>query len=224
MSHSRTLALALSLAALPVVASAAAPQFAHVFTDHAVLQRSAPIHIWGTATPNAAVTVSLNTGETFTATADGTGRWAGDLPPVHAGGPFSLSAVDSEGTTTLNDILIGDVFLCSGQSNMEFPERLATGAWGDVGNSAIANLRFIIVPKDSEPAPLADMKLPATWAVVGPDTVGDASAVCYHMAQAIQKQQNVPVGMIDFLLGRHHDPELDQRRRLACYGQIYPRP
>ncbi len=195
------LSLTLMMAALPVAASAAAPQFAHVFTDHAVLQRSAPIHVWGTASPNAAVTVALNTGETFTATADATGKWAGDLPPVHAGGPFTLAASDSEGTTTLNDILIGDVFLCSGQSNMQFPEKLATGAWGDVGNSANPNLRFIVIPQDSEPAPLADLKQPADWKVVGPDTVGDASAVCYHMALAIQKEQNVPIGMIDSYWG-----------------------
>ena len=202
MPQSRlALSLAAALAALPVAASAAAPQFAHVFSDHAVLQRSAPIHVWGTASPNAAVTVSLNTGETFTATADATGLWAGDLPPVHAGGPFTLTASDSEGTATLNDILVGDVFLCSGQSNMQFPERLATGAWGDVGNSADPNLRFIVIPQDSEPAPLPDLKMPAKWQVVGPDTIGDASAVCYHMAQAIKKDQNVPIGMIDSYWG-----------------------
>ena len=196
----RALAIALSLGALAGSASAA-PQFAHVFGDHAVLQRSAPIHVWGTAKAGDAVTVSLSTGETFTATADASGKWMGELPPVHAGGPFTLSAAASDGTTTLKDIMIGDVFLCSGQSNMEFPERLATGAWGDVGNAANNGLRFIIVPKDSEPAPLADMKLPAEWKVVGPDTIGDASAVCYHMAQAIQKQQNVAIGMIDSYWG-----------------------
>jgi len=204
MSRFSLLSFTALFAVLPALAvaqaQAPAPKFATVFSDHAVLQRDVPMNVWGTAPAGDAVTVSLN-GASAQAVADATGRWRAQLPTAAAGGPYTLSVSDAGGSTTLNDIMIGDVFMCGGQSNMQFPERVATGAWNDLGASANTNLRFILVQNDSEPAPLADLKLPAEWKVVGPDTVGDASAVCYHMAQTIQKEQNVAIGMIDSYWG-----------------------
>ncbi len=186
-------------------AAQAAPEFAKAFSDHAVLQRDVPLKIWGRAAPSQAVKVALTGNNGTTRTADATagadGRWTATLSALPSGETYALTATDSSGAKTLNDILIGDVLLCGGQSNMQFPERLSTGAWGDIGGSANNNLRFMIVETDTQPAPLADIGKPTKWQVVGPDTVGEASAVCYHMAKALQKEHNVPIGMINSFWG-----------------------
>jgi sialate O-acetylesterase len=187
----------LALVALMAATKAQAAQFgfARVFSDHAVLQRDQPLTLWGTAAPSQKVTVSLN-GRTASGTADSTGKWRIQLPKFAAGGPYTLTAT-SEGTSTaLQDIMIGDVFLCSGQSNMEFAVRQSTNSWGNTMASANANLRFLNVPKASEVAPQDDIK-PAAWKVAGPETVGDASAVCYYMARSLQATYKVPVGFIN---------------------------
>jgi sialate O-acetylesterase len=188
---------ALIAVAAPAAAQAqsAAPTFARIFGDHAVLQRERPIAVWGSAAPKAEVTVSLN-GQSAKAVADGSGRWRVTLPKMAAGGSYTLSASAGGSTTTLNDIAIGDVYLCSGQSNMEFPVRIAAGAWG-LGGSANANLRYVNIEHDSAPAPRDELKSAVTWKPVGPDTVGDASAVCYYMAKSLQQKLKIPVGFID---------------------------
>ncbi|MGN6207966.1 sialate O-acetylesterase [Asticcacaulis sp.] len=184
------------LTVLPFAAQAqTAPQFARIFGDHAVIQRDQAVNIWGTAAPNAALTVSVN-GQTATATAGSDGKWKTVLPALTAGGPYTLTVSDGQSTTTLSDILIGDVYLCSGQSNMEFPARLSTGAWGEIGASANPNLRFVNIEKDSAASPRDDLKTAPAWKVTGPDTTGEASAVCYYMSKALQKEHKVPVGFI----------------------------
>ncbi len=203
MTVHRSCLLALALTLFPALLPAAAdatPRFAKIFGDHAVLQRNVPVKVWGWSDPGHAVTVSLAS-QTVSATADSTGKWTAAFAPLPAGGPYALSAVDGADKATLSDIMIGDVFMCGGQSNMQFPERVSTGAWNDIGASANTNLRFTIVQTDSQPAPLNDLAKPAPWKVVGPDTVGEASAVCYNMAKIIQKDQNVAIGMIDSYWG-----------------------
>jgi hypothetical protein len=115
----------LLLLALTVVQPAAAGLLHATFQDHAVLQREAPIPVWGSTTPGAMVTVTLGASR-ISAHAGPDGRWQTTLPALPAGGPYTLTAASSAGTReTVGDILIGDVFLCSGQSNMEYPTRLA---------------------------------------------------------------------------------------------------
>jgi sialate O-acetylesterase len=196
MKHLAHHVAAIAALALAGGAHAQAPKLAKIFTDHAVLQRDQPIAIWGTAAPAAKVTVSL-AGSSATAVADAQGKWRVELPRMAAGGPHKLSATINGKSSTLKDILIGDVFLCSGQSNMEFPMRTATNAWGDVLGSANSQIRFANIQKDSQPAPLADLGKPTAWKVAAPDTTGEASAVCYHMARSLQKRYQVPVGFIN---------------------------
>ncbi|HTN40306.1 MAG TPA: sialate O-acetylesterase [Asticcacaulis sp.] len=172
-----------------------APQFARIFGDHAVLQRDQPVSVWGKAAPNATLTIGVN-GKTVSAAAGADGKWQTSLPALPAGGPYTLTISDGHATTTLKDILIGDVYLCSGQSNMEFPARLSTGAWGEIGASANQNLRFVNIENDSSAAPRDDLKTVPAWKVAGPDTTGEASAVCYYMSKALQKEHKVPVGFI----------------------------
>ena len=195
----RIIALAATTGLLTVlpfsVHAQAGPQFARIFGDHAVLQRDQPVHIWGTATPNTALTVNVN-GQTASATAGPDGKWQTSLPALTAGGPYALTVSDGQATTTLNDILIGDVYLCSGQSNMEFPARLSTGAWSEIAASANPALRFVNIDKDSSAAPRDDLKTKPVWKITGPETTGEASAVCYYMSKALQKEHKVPVGFI----------------------------
>jgi sialate O-acetylesterase len=193
-------ATAISLLALAVAGAAhaqdAAPKFARIFGDHAVLQRGTSANVWGSAAPSQTVTVTLD-GQSVTATADAKGKWRAQLTGLKPGGPYTLTATAGGATTTLNDVMVGDVYLCGGQSNMQFPAKLATGAWGDIGGSGNNNIRFIKIENDSEAAPLDDLKTAAAWKVAGPDTTGDISAVCYYMSKTLQKEQNVPVGFID---------------------------
>ena len=172
-----------------------APTFAHIFGDHAVLQRDRPIAVWGEGSAGRRVTVRLGDRQ-IGARADAKGHWRATLPAMPAGGPYLLTASDAGATTSLADIKVGDVYLCGGQSNMEFPARLSTNAWSGLGGSANADLRFVNIPHDSVPAPRQDLKDKAVWQVVGPDTVGEASAVCYYMARSLQKSQKVPVGFV----------------------------
>ncbi|WP_082548205.1 sialate O-acetylesterase [Massilia sp. Root335] len=184
--------LAASLAT-PVLAQPAAPAFAGIFGDHAVLQRGEALTLWGTAPPGLGVTVRLG-GKTAEAKADAQGRWRASMPAMSAGGPYTLSASGAGGTATLMDIMIGDVFLCGGQSNMEFPLRLSTGAWPAF--PANPDLRFVNIQRISELAVQQDLKRPAVWNVVTPKTVGEASAACYYMARTLQQKQKVAVGFI----------------------------
>jgi hypothetical protein len=187
------------LTVLPFTAQAQGtpPQFARIFGDHAVLQRNQPVHIWGVSAPSAALSLKVSgTAASQSVTAGADGKWQASLPALPAGGPYTLSLSDGQTTTTLNDILIGDVYLCGGQSNMEFPARLSTGAWGEISASANPALRFVTIERDSSASPRDDLKVKPAWKVAGPETTGDASAVCYYMSKALQKEHKVPVGFI----------------------------
>lgn len=190
------------IATPPTIAQASdAPKFARIFGDHAVLQRGQPVRVWGTAMPRQRLTLSID-GHPVAVVAASDGAWQADLPAMEAGGPHSLSIEDDSGhKTSLNDILVGDVFLCSGQSNMEFLVKYATNAWGGAFMPSNSNLRFVNIPKDSQSTPRSELKNPVTWQVAGPTTTADTSAVCYYMASAIQARQNVPVGMISSAWG-----------------------
>jgi hypothetical protein len=189
--------LALGAACLPAhSAEPAELRFARVFTDHAVLQRGQPITVWGTAAAGQALTLTLN-GRSASGKADKDGTWRLQLPQLPAGGPYTLSVASNGAAASLQDVMVGDVYLCSGQSNMEFAVRNSTNAWATTNASANTRLRFLNVEKASALTPQAELKQPAAWKVAGPDTIGDASAVCYYMARALQQRYAVPVGFIN---------------------------
>ncbi|CAN7332119.1 glycoside hydrolase family 2 [Pseudoduganella sp. LjRoot289] len=184
-----------SLPGSPAFAQTTAPEFAAIFGDHAVLQRGEPLTLWGTAAAGQSVTVSLG-GRTADTKAGADGRWRVTMPAMTAGGPHTLSVAGAKGSggITLQDIMIGDVYLCGGQSNMAFPARLSTGAWSDF--PANPDLRFVNIQLVSEAAIQSDLQRPVEWKVVTPKTAGDASAACYYMARTLQRTQKVPVGFI----------------------------
>lgn len=190
------LTAALLAGSAPALAQATAPSFANIFADHAVLQRDRPITVWGTAAPGEKVTVKLGE-RSVTAVAGRDGKWRAILPTMAAGGPYTLSVGGASGAPAqqVSDVLVGDVFLCGGQSNMEFRVRNATGL-EVVPSSNDAQLRFVTIPDTSVPAPAADLPARVQWKAVSPETVGDASAVCYFMARSLRSTEQVPMGFI----------------------------
>ncbi|WP_082526046.1 sialate O-acetylesterase [Brevundimonas sp. Root1279] len=189
---------AVLLATTLLAASPAAAQdrlFADVFQDHAVLQRGKPIPVWGQAAAGAPVTVTL--GETSTETrADGEGRWHVSLTPPATGGPYALSARVADRTETLSDILIGDVWLCSGQSNMEFGLRQVTNADTEVAASADPQLRLLHVARNSLPSPTDRLPANSVWKAASPESTPHFSAACYFMGRHLRQTQQVPIGLI----------------------------
>jgi len=184
-------------ALLPAVAQGAPRLLDPMFADHAVIQRDRPIAVWGEAAPGAKVDVTLGPDHSV-ATAGADGTWRAQLAPMKAGGPYTLSAhAGSEGLTA-SDVLVGDVFMCSGQSNMEFPVIASMDGKEAVAHSADDGLRLLRIAQYSSAVPVARLPQPASWKVAGPDSSGRFSAVCFFMAQALRgERQNVPIGLID---------------------------
>lgn len=173
-----------------------APLLDGMFQDHAVLQRGQPVAVWGQASPGAAVAVAL--GQTrVQATAGPDGHWRATLPAMTAGGPHVLTAeVAGAASQTVSDVMVGDVWLCSGQSNMEFAVRQATNAESEIGNAHDDNLRLFLVGRSSRPAPSTAPQQVGHWSTTSPESVRDFSAACYFMGRDLRRSENVPIGLI----------------------------
>jgi len=189
-------------AALVAAASAASAQtgatlaLGPLFQDHAVLQRDQPLPIWGTTAPGERVTVVF-AGHEATARADASGKWTAMLPPAAAGGPYDLEVRGSSGATrTIADLLIGDVFLCSGQSNMEMSVGQSRGGEFAAMRSASDRLRLISIPHLGKAEPASGLDASAAWQAADPKSVRPFSAACYFMGREVQAARNVPVGLI----------------------------
>lgn len=202
------IAVALTLAWLVAsVPGAARPEPAQasrllhpLFSDDAVLQRDRPIEVYGEAAPGAAVAVTLGR-VSAEARADADGRWSARLPALGAGGPYELTATANGETMTARDVLLGDVFFCSGQSNMAFSQRQAQGAAADARSAADAGLRHFNVPAAASLTPQRSLPGNPRWIVASPETVGGFSAVCYYFARELKKTVNVPIGLVTAAYG-----------------------
>lgn len=181
-------------------AASAAPILAPVFTDHAVLQRDQPIRVWGEARPGAAVSLTLGDAEAK-ATADPQGRWATTFPARQPGAALTLTARTTGDTQTLSDLLVGDVWLCSGQSNMEYPLRRSLNGEAEAANSADPNIRLLQTGRTSLPTPTTTLPKEAVWRVASPESANNFSAACFFMGRDIKKTTGVPVGLIDATWG-----------------------
>lgn len=188
------------------------------FQDHAVIQRDKPIPVWGLTTPGAEVEVSLGS-ETAHATADANGNWRTQLPAMPAGGPYTLSAKSSSGETqTVTDIMLGDVYLCSGQSNMEFPLRLAAQYDLEVNSATPGLLRLFHVQRFSAAQPRKTFGADATWSMTTPATVKEFSAVCYLFGHDVQPTAGVAVGLIEDAWGGSLIQAWISNQKLASLG------
>jgi sialate O-acetylesterase len=183
-------------AALLACGPAQAALLAPPFQDHAVLQRDKPIRLWGTALSSQTVSATL-AGKTASATADTSGAWRIELAPLAAGGPYDLTVQSGRDSETLHDILVGDVYLCSGQSNMELPVRAASNTDTELANSANDTIRLFHLARAGSVTPVATIDAGAKWAAASPATVKDFSAACFFFARELQKTVNVPLGLIE---------------------------
>lgn len=178
-----------------VPASFAAVKMPSIFSDHMVLQRDKPIPIWGSAAPGEEVTVEF-ANQKKTTQADAAGKWRLTLDslPVNAA-PQTLKA----GTVTIQDVLVGEVWLASGQSNMEWEMQMKPDSKADIPNTTHPNLRLIEVPKTTALTPQDDV--PAKWARSSPESAATFSAVGYYFGLKLLEELNVPIGIIQSAWG-----------------------
>lgn len=214
----RSLALAVSLIALSATAADAAPRFDPMFSDHAVIQRDHPVTVTGRAEAGEAVSLSF-AGQTREVRADRDGRFEARFDPVATPGPVTLEARAPSGTASARDVAVGDVFLCSGQSNMELEVRFAQDARGQTGGSADDQLRLMLVPRAVADTPLRDFPKAPVWRAAGPDSVGDFSAACFYMARELRKTAKVPIGAIASSWGGSRISPWMGARAQAAVGQ-----
>jgi sialate O-acetylesterase len=163
-----------------------------LFGDHMVLQRRMPVPVWGTTGPGERVTITFRDQRVIT-TADPAGRWAARLAASEAGGPFDL-AITAGKTITLHDVLVGEVWLASGQSNMSFQLRRTDDAARAIAASSNPRLRMFTVSRDVAAAP--ERALGGRWDVASPEASPDFSAVAYHLGRELQEALQVPVGIV----------------------------
>lgn len=165
-------------------------------SDHAVLQRGAPITVTGRADPGESITVRLGSART-SVKAGRDGAWRAVLPAMKAGGPYTLTASGKTATATMADLLIGDVWLCSGQSNMEFETRATLNGGGIVAASADNQIRLLSMAHKVAFSPETPLDPRPAWAAAAPDSVAGFSAACYLMVKQLRAERNVPMGAID---------------------------
>jgi sialate O-acetylesterase len=181
---------------LLVLAAAAAAdvRLPGVFGDHMVLQRDAAVPVWGLADPAEKVTVTMGD-QSKTAVADSAGKWSVRLDAMKAGGPFDLKVQGTGSAVQLSDVLVGEVWLCSGQSNMAMTVSGVRDKDAEIAAATFPKIRVCAVARKTAAEPQADAK--ASWKVCSPKTVAGFSAAAYFFGRELHRKLDVPVGLID---------------------------
>jgi sialate O-acetylesterase len=169
-------------------------------SDNIILQRGAPVKLWGWAAPGEAVSLTFKK-NVYHTVADSSGSWLFQLPPQQAGGPYTIG-IQASNTLTVSNVLFGDVWLCSGQSNMETPiERVMTLFGEEIKSYSNPNIRYVKIPLTYNfHAPQPDVP-PCSWVDVTPETAQGFSAVAYFFAREMYEKTKVPVGIINSSVG-----------------------
>lgn len=190
--HLRCLSATLALVCSATASAAVSvPGF---FSDHMVLQREIPVAVWGRAAAGEAVKVQLGQQAAVSTTAGADGTWQVKLPPTPAGGPFAL-VVSGTNTIRIEDVLVGEVWVCSGQSNMEWVVANSLNPDQEKAEATDGQIRQLLVPK--RPASQPEAAMDAKWTVSSPGTVGGFTACGYFMAKSLRKELGVPIGLIN---------------------------
>lgn len=173
-----------------------------IFGDHMVLQRNKPIRVWGEASPGEQISVTL-AGQSVKTKAAKDRSWQVYLPAMTHGGPHTLTVKSKSGELSFNDVLVGEVWLCSGQSNMEWTVQNADSAEKEINQAGFPMIRHLQVPKATSLSPEKNIK-PATWQICSPETVGNFTAVGYFFARELYRQLDVPIGLVNSSWGGTH--------------------
>ncbi|MGQ9523423.1 MAG: sialate O-acetylesterase [Armatimonadota bacterium] len=164
-----------------------------LFSDNMVLQRGLPLKVRGWADPGERVVVELN-GQKASARAGADGRWTVRLKPMDAGGPYTMT-IAGKNTLSFGNVVVGEVWVCSGQSNMEWPVAASNNAQREVASADYPMIRLFTVPHKVATVPQEDTA--GKWEICSPRTVGGFSAVGYFFGREIHKRLGVPVGLIN---------------------------
>jgi sialate O-acetylesterase len=181
--------LAIAASAAPARAQA---QLASPFGDHMVLQRGRPLPIWGTAAPGERVQVAFREASAETQ-ADERGHWRVELPPQELGEPATLK-VSATNTLELADVLVGEVWLCSGQSNMEWSVARCGDAEKEIAEATRPTIRLYTVKRATSAEPQSALQ--GSWQVCAPETVKDFSATAYYFGRELSRHLGVPIGLL----------------------------
>ena len=207
----------LPLLALTVCPSARADvRLPGLISENMVLQQKTPVRIWGWADPGERVAVAMQ-GQSVSDTAGGDGRWSVTLRPLRAGGPFPLR-ISGKNAIDFQNVLVGEVWVCSGQSNMEWPLGSAFEADKHVAAAANPRIRLFSVPHTRADAPKDDVA--ANWEPCTPETVRNFSAVGYFFGRDLEKARGVPIGLIDSSWGGTPAEAWTRRSALQDHSEL----
>lgn len=176
-----------------------AVELPRLFADGMVVQRDRPVQVWGQAAPHARITASF-AGSQATSQADEQGRWVLELPAQTAGGPHVMRIDDGKQPRVLHDVLVGDVWLASGQSNMEWPIAQSADPDVEIARATDPQIRHFKIPKSWAGTPQAQLA-GGEWVASSPQVAGKFSAVAHFFARELRKVTGVPIGIIDSTWG-----------------------
>ena len=208
----------LMLAAAVGCQSAANVRMPAVFSDHMVLQQGMDVPVWGWADSPGKVTVTL-CGQTATALAGSDGRWQTRVKPPKAGGPYEMT-VAGQNTITVKDILVGEVWVCSGQSNMQWSVNASANPEQEIAAANYPNIRLLTVPRVTAMQPQTNCE--AVWVACSPETVPGFSAVAYFFGRELHKTRDVPVGLINTSWGGTPSEAWTSGRTVDAVAEFQP--
>jgi sialate O-acetylesterase len=171
-----------------------------IFSDNMVLQQNSKVAVWGLSNPGAEITIKASWNESAKATADQNGKWMAHLKTPSAGGPYLLSVTDGKSEIEFNNVLIGEVWLCSGQSNMEMPLEgwpptdTVANSKQVIANATNKNIRFFTVTRAISEKPEFDCV--GRWEESNPESAAKFSATAYFFGKKLYEELNIPVGLI----------------------------
>ena len=186
------LSASIVLTAMPATADVRLPK---IFTDDMMLQRDLPVRVWGWADADEEVSVSL-AGKSAKAKPDAQGQWSLELPVIKTGENLELT-VKGKNTLTLKNILVGDIWVCSGQSNMEWSLGRCLGAADDIKAADFPKIRRIKFNHVQSDKPESDAPTSTPWQVCSPTTAGGFTASGFYFAREITQKTGVPIGIVD---------------------------
>jgi sialate O-acetylesterase len=190
-----------------------------IFGNNMVLQRNMRAPIWGTA--DAGETVSITIGpRKVVVRADATGAWQAKIGPFPAGGPHTITVAGATSTATLTNVMVGEVWVASGQSNMEWPLTASRNAEYEIKNSAQPRIRLFSLAKAVKSEPTRGME--GAWAECGPETVARFSAVAYFFGRALHRRLQIPIGLIQTAWGGTPAESWTARKWLESHEDLTP--